>query len=522
MRLRAFLLALLGLVLTGMAAAATLKRGNVAEPDTLDPQKYLSLYEGEIMRDLFMGLLTLDAKANIIPGAAESYETSPDGLTLTFILRADGKWSDGTPVTAEDFVLGFRRAVSPMTAAPMANFTYPIVNAEAANAGSLPPGAIGVTARDARTLEIKLKRPSATLPWLLAAFPLFFPVPRHVYDAHGENWMKAGTMVSNGAYQLAEWVPQSHVRLSANPHFHEAGTVTISEVFFYPTDDDAAALKRFRAGELDLNTRFAPGQLAFLRQELPAGAARTTATSWLGYIVLNQTRPPFNDARVRRALSLAIDRETLVTRVLGEGELAAAGPTPPFVPGYAPFADVPPAADRAAQLADARALLAEAGYGPERPLRFTFNHRIGEANRRVALAMRTMWAEAGIEAALESNEVKVHYVRLRQKQFEVADAGWSAPPDPEFFLELLTSNNELNFGGYNNPAYDALFQRAAGETDKSQRLSLFAELERLAVAETGLIPVYHPVERTLVQPFVQGFEANPVNYHPTRFMRIAP
>lgn len=387
--------------------------------------------------------------------------------------------------------------------------------------GKLPPNQLGVRALDPLTLEIKLNRPSQTILWLLGAYPNFFPVPGHLFDQVGDAWVKAGTMVSNGAYSLSEWTPQDHIRLLKNPYFYAAVTVAIDEVYYYPTDDDGSAVKRFRAGELDLNLRFPPGLYDMLKRELPEETIAEPA-EWLSYLVLNYADPRFADARVRKALSLAIDREMIVSRVLNNGELPAWSLMPPMTRNFTPsgvgdFSAMP----MAERQAEARRLLAEAGFNSPNPLHFTFLHRIGEANKRAAIAIRDMWKAIGVDADLEANEVKVHYARLREKQFEVADAGFTAPPDPEFYAYLVRSDSaEINFGGWSNGEYDHLTDLAAAERDLAKRGALFAKAEKIAMEATALIPVYIPVNRALVQKWVKGYTENPVGQHPTRWLRI--
>jgi oligopeptide transport system substrate-binding protein len=498
-----------------------LHRGNLAEPDTLDPQKFFTTYEGEILRDMYLGLLQIDAKAEAIPGAAESWTVSDDGLTYTFRLRPDGKWSDGAPVTAQDFLMGFRRAFDPKTASPYANFGYVIRNAKAITSGGMTADQLGVRVIDPLTLEVTLERPSQTFLWLLGAYPVFFPVPDHVVSAGGSLVVQPGRTVSNGAFMLSEWIPNGHIRLVKNPHFAEAGTVALDEVLYYPTDDDTAAVKRFRAGELDVNLRFPPSQYRMLTSTMP-DETRVNPASWIGYLVMNQTDKRFADARVRRALSMAIDRETLVQRVLGNGELPAWSFIPQSTRGFTSSGagDFSAMSMRERQ-DEARRLLAEAGYGPGSPLAFTFMHRIGEANKRAALSIFEMWKAVGIDVRIESNEVKVHYARLRQQQFDVADAGWSAPPDAEFFNYLIrTDSTDMNFGRWSNAEFDRLTDLGNRERDLAKRGGYYAAAEKIALDETAIIPVYIPVERALVQRWVRGFESNALNYHPSRWISI--
>lgn len=518
-----FLLAVLAcgaLVSPVMAEPTILHRGNVAEPDTIDPQKMGTTYEQYIARDLFEGLVSLDAAGETIPGIAESWDISEDGLTYTFHLRENLVWSDGHPLSADDVVLGFRRAMDPATGAWFANFGYKIFNGYEVNTSAVKPEELAVRALDARTVEIRLVAPSPIFV-RICSMPMFMPVPGHVYAAHGDGWVKEGVMVSNGAYMLASWKPQDSVRIIKNPRFYAAESVRIDEVIYYPTDDDEAALRRFRTGALDLNTRFPPSKYDWLMQNLP-DQTLVYSTGWISYASFNLQNPKFADVRVRRALTLAIDREAITGKILRTGELPAYSFVPPAVQnfnseGSAVITAVPPES----RTEEARRLLAEAGYGPENPLRFVFNHRIGEANRRVAVAMQQMWREAGVDVELQASEVKVHYNLLREGNFEVADGGWAAPPDAEYFIYLLLSGStEVNYGRYANAEYDRLGLEADRTMDIPTRLSLYRRAERIALEEVAMMPVYIPVERALVQTWVKGFLPNGTATHPTRFMWI--
>lgn len=513
-------------VLTMLTAAAcgpgesVLRRGNVSEPDTLDPHRYTLAAETEIMRDMFAGLTTVDAAGDIIPGSAESWTASEDGRVWTFRLRENLRWSDGAPLTAADFVAGLRRAVDPATHALFANLAYKMKNARAINEGDLAPRALGAYAPDDRTVVIELERPSPII-LLLAALPLYAPLPRHVFEEHGEAWSRPGNMVSNGPYVLSGWVPQDHVRLVRNPFFYDAGNVTIETVDYLPTEDDGAALKRFRAGELDLNLRFPPNSAEWIEANLP-GEAFTHPALTVNYLVFNLTNPKFADVRVRRALSLAIDRETITAAVLRGGEVPAFGVVPTSIKGYVPAgAAAPDGRDMAARREAARTLLAEAGYGPDNPLRLTLHIRVGELNRRVAIAVQDMWAQAGAAAEIIPEEVKVHYNRLRGQEFEAADAGWNSPADPEYFLYLLRRESvEANYGRYDRPEFDSLVYDTEAEMDLARRYARFAEAEALAMADAPLVPLFFTVNRSLVGKHVGGFVPNALDYHPTRFLKI--
>jgi len=498
-----------------------LNRGNIAEPDTLDPHQYGLAVEVEIMDDLFLGLTARDARGHLVPGAAERWDISADGRTYTFHLRPNLRWSDGSPLTAMDFVAGIRRMLDPMTHAQFANFAYKIANGEAINTGRLPPDAAGIAAPDDRTLEIHLVRPSPIL-LLLATLPLFDPLPRASYARLGKDWAKPGKMVSNGAYTLAEWVPQGHVRLKKNPYFYDARNVQVDEVNYFPTDDDAAALKRFRAGELDINTRFPPTMLNWLKRMLP-GQALTAPNLALTYLTFNLRDPAVRDLRVRRALSLAIDRDTLTRQVLHTGEIPAYGMVPTAIAGYSGPRIEGTGVAYAVRQNMARSLLAAAGYGFAHRLKLTYHCRLGELNRRIAVAVQSMWAAVGVDTEIVTEEVAMHYNRLRMRDFQVADAGWQAPPDPEYYLYLLkTQSTESNYASFSDPAFDGLTYNAEAMMDMPSRYAAYARAETIALNALAIVPLFFPVNRALVKPYVKGYFENELDVHPSRFIRLLP
>jgi len=506
--------------LAASASALTLKRGNQGEPDTLDPPKYSLVIELNILNDLFDGLVVADARGEPVPGAAERWDVSADGTVYTFHLRAGLKWSDGTPLTAEDFVAGWRRALDPATAAQLVDLAYTVRNARAVAAGEKPPAELGVRAVDAQTFEVTLEAPDAAFIRLVAGYALFFPLPRHLYAQAGEGWAKPGVMVSNGPYTLAEWTPAAQVRLEKNPDYWNAANVAIDEVIFYPTVDEAQALNQFRSGELDLSLGFPPGQYEWLKANMPAEVSLTPAST-TSFLTLNQRNPKFADARVRRAISLAIDRNILTDKVLATGQTPAYSLIPKVVKDFTPapendFSAIP--MDK--RLAEARALLAEAGYGPANPLNFRLDYRAGDANKKVIVAIAAMLQRIGVKADLQANEVKVHYAKLRAGDFEAADGGWQGTPDPVFFSLLLQTGSESNYGGWSNAEFDRLTRAAAVEIDPAKRMSMFAEADRIAMADTALVPLFNTAHRALVQQWVKGFEGNATNSHRSSDLRI--
>ncbi len=498
-----------------------LERGNTAEPETLDPHKSSTVYEATIQRDLFEGLVAEAADGSLIPGVAKAWEVDEGGTVYTFQLRPEATWSNGDPLTAHDFVYAMQRLLNPATAAKYASILYPIQNAEAINQGELEDlDALGVMAVDDTTLRITLKAPT---PYFLQQLThnTAYPVHRPSVEAHGNAWTRPGNLVSNGAYILKAWQPQTQITLEKNPRFHDAENAAIDTVNYYPTEDLSTALRRFRAGELDINNEVPVAQIDWLRSNLPE-AFKVAPYLGLYYYAFNTERPPFDDARVRRAIAMAIDREIIVEKITKAGEIPAYSLVPPGVADYQPTYVDFRAWDPERRRREAARLLAEAGFGVDEPLGFTLSYNTSENHKQVAIAIAAMLKPLGVQVELFNTEVRVHYNNLQAGDFQVARAGWIADyNDAQNFLFLLESNNPaLNYANYQNPDYDALMAEAAVTADTALRTDLMARAEALALEDMPYIPIYYYVSKSLVQPHVKGWEDNVKNVHPTRFLRI--
>lgn len=506
---------------TAAASAATLYRGNQNDPDTLDPSKATGSWESNILGDLFLGLTTEDAHSDPIPGAAESWTVSDDGLVWTFKLRQGATWSDGVPVTADDFVFSFRRQMDPKTASQYASMLYDIKGAEAVNAGTAPLESLGVRAVDANTLEITLTHPAPYLPQLLM-HQITYPVPKHVVEKYGDDWVKPETYVSNGPFKLVSWRPNDSVVTVKNDTFYDAANVKLDGVVFYPTDDGEAALKRFRTGEIDLNVGFPSQQIEMLKRTM-ADELKVSTIVNVRYIVMNTLKKPFDDPRVRKAIALAINREVITGQIIKAGEVPAYSIVPPGTAGYPDgprlsFASMP----MAERLTEAKRLLEEAGYGPSNPISFRYNYISDNDSRRVAAALQGMWGAIGLKVELVVMEKKVHYNTVRAQDFEVAEANWFADfNDAKNFLFLAQpSAGDMNMSRYASQAYEDLIRRSDQERDETARAAIMREAEALMLEDNPLTPLFYGISRNLVHTWVKGWEENLLNTHRSRWMSV--
>lgn len=497
-----------------------LRRSATGEPQSLDPQRWTYGQDGNLAQDLFQGLTTLDAKAETVPGQAESWTVSPDGRRYVFTLRRNLQWSDGTPLTSADFLWSFRRLFDPATASPAVSLLYVIRNGKAVNTGKAPLQALGVSAPDARTVLIELEHPAPYLLDLLVHRA--FPVPRHVVEKWGREWTRPGRLVSNGAFVLDQWRPGSHVRLVRNARFHGAASVKLDAVHHVPVEDPKSAVMRYRAGELDIVVMLPSEQLEELRRELPAHLRLQTQIG-LEYLSFNARRGPTADPRVRRALSMAIDRELIVERIMRAGEPAAYCLVPLGVMHYpkrgcADFAEW----SASQRLAEAKRLLVEAGFGPAKPLRLRFRVNQSETQRRIALAVMSMWQSLGVRTELVGAEMRAHQQALAAGDFDVARGAWYAEDrDALSFLRLLDSRAEaLNISGYDSAEFRRLLDAADSTADLATRAEWLRQAEALAMREQAIAPIHVYVSRRLVSPRVQGWENNARGLHLNRHLSL--
>ncbi len=488
--------------------------GNAGDIADLDPHTAIGAIEGDIMGALFEPLIQLDpVNLHPVPGAAASWEISPDGRVYTFHLRPEAKWSNGDPVRASDWLYSFRRLITPALAAPFLNYATLVEGAAEYNAGKTTDfDTVGIRALDPLTLEIRLRNPTPYFPAVLNFWPMY-PVHRATiekFDAFsrpGQPWTRAGNLVGNGPFILKEWVPNDHITVVANPNYWDHARVRLREIRFYPIDNTDTEERMFRAGELHVTGNVPVAKVESYRRER---SAELHLTPILGtfYFALNTRNPPLNDARVRRALALAIDRKSIVETVLRSGERPAYAFTPDDVGDYVVGAKLQASAD------EARRLLAEAGFPggagfPKLDVIFNTNSTYSA----LAEAVQFMWRqELGVESELRNMEWKVYLSTVHNGNFQVARLGWEAVVlDPHDFLEQFRTNSSNNWTGWTNPEYDRILEQSEKTASNIERYKLLQQLDTIIEREMPIIPLYHNTHRSLVHPAVKGWPDNAIN-----------
>ena len=486
-------------------AAAVLHRPSEGEPESLDPDKTVSAYPLGIIRDMYMGLITLTDDGKPIPGVAESWDISPDGKSWTFHLRHDTKWSNGDPVTAEDFVYSFRRLVDPKTAASDPSDLKQLVNFDAIQSGTEKDiTKLGVDAPDKYTLHLTLTEPRIALKFLLTD-PMLFPLHRASIEKWGNEWTRPGHIVSNGPFMMKDWVPQEQITMVKNPNFYDAASVKLDEVDWLNAPDFDAALKRYRAGELDW-VEVRRSHYAWAKQNMPDQLHHANDNS-INLLPINMTKGPLSqDIRLREALNLAIDRKLIVEKINPLDQQPAYSINPPILSDYTTQAMPLKDMTQEERVKRAKELVAAAGYGPDHPLQVTVSYPTEDNARQILLAIRQMLLPIGIDLNVSNMEWQAYVQALNTRNYELGFMGASGPYDDyENGLDNYRSDaGEGNFGGYSSKAFDDLFHRGGTATDPAVRRQLMEQAERQVLTDFALVPISYGVVNRVVNPHVQG------------------
>ena len=506
---------------TVLAEKQELVRNNGSEPASLDPHKVESDVEFNIISDLFEGLVSVSPAGEIEPRLAEKWENK-DNTVWTFHLRPGVTWSDGTAITAQDIVWSWQRLVSPLTASPYSSYpgNMHIANAQEIAEGKKAPETLGVKAVDDATLEVTLTQPNAALLAMLA-HPSLVPIDKVLVNRFGEQWTKPEHIVTSGPYKLSAWVVNERIVAERNPRYWDNEHTVINKVTWLPIHSEAADVNRYKAGEIDIVYTVPINQFAQLKKTMgdQLNVSPQLATY---YYEFNTTRPPFNDPRVRLALNMALDKDIIAEKVLGQGQRPAWLISQPDIGGVKlqnpEYASWP----REKRIAEAKKLLSEAGYSDSHPLVFNLLYNTSESHQRVAIAASSMWKKnLGVEAKLQNQEWKTMLDTMHTHNFDAVRYAWIADyDDAATFLNNFRTGDSENTSQYSNPAYDEALKNAAKASDGVTRGKYYQQAEDLLAKDVPAVPVYHYVRTHLVKPWVGGFTPDKLGYYFTKDMYI--
>ncbi|MFA9594560.1 oligopeptide ABC transporter substrate-binding protein OppA [Citrobacter telavivensis] len=490
-----------------LAEKQTLVRNNGSEVQSLDPHKIEGVPESNISRDLFEGLIISDVDGKPSPGVAEKWENK-DFKVWTFHLRKDAKWSDGSPVTAHDFVYSWQRLANPNTASPYASYLQygHIVNIDDIVAGKKPPTDLGVKAIDDNTFEVTLSEPVPYFYKLLVHSSVS-PVPKAAVEKYGEKWTQPANIITNGAYKLKDWVVNEHIVLERNPNYWDNAKTVINQVTYLPIASEVTDVNRYRSGEIDMTYNNMPIELfQKLKKEIP-NEVHVDPYLCTYYYEINNQKAPFTDVRVRTALKLALDRDIIVNKVKNQGDLPAYSFTPPYTDGAKLTQPEWFGWTQEKRNEEAKKLLAEAGYTAEKPLTFNLLYNTSDLHKKLAIAAASIWKKnLGVNVKLENQEWKTFLDTRHQGNYDVSRAAWCADyNEPTSFLNMVLSDSSNNTTHYKSPAFDKILADALKATNEEQRTELYSKAEQQLDKDSAIVPVFYYVNARLVKPWVGGY-----------------
>ena len=494
---------------TELAKVQELVRGNGTEVATIDPHKSQGVPESHVIRDLLEGLVNQDGEGNTIPGVAESWETT-DNKTFTFHLRKDAKWSNGDPVTAEDFVYSWQRAVDPATASPYAWYMEytKMVNAKDIVAGKKDKSELGVKAVDANTRVIELE---TAVPYfvMMMGHTTVKPVHKATVEKYGDQWTKPDHFVGNGAFAVDKWVVNERLVLKRNDQYWNNDKTVLNKVTFLPIENQVAEMNRFLSGEIDFTNELPVEHFKRLKKE-HAEDVSVAGNLCTYYYIFNTKKAPFDDVRVRKAISYAIDRNIVSDAILAQGQKPAYFLTPEITAGFNPELPAYGKMSQKERNEEAARLLEEAGYGKDNPLNFNLLYNTSENHKKIAVALGSMWKKTlGLKVTLENQEWKTYLSSKDSGDFEVARAGWCGDyNEASSFLTLMKSNNTTGGVHYDSAEYDQIIDKALNSTSAEEREALYLEAEALMAKDMPIAPIYQYVKSRLLNPHVGGFPTN--------------
>ncbi|MBD2784034.1 oligopeptide ABC transporter substrate-binding protein OppA [Xenorhabdus sp. DI] len=490
---------------TILADKQEIVRNNGAEPASLDAHKVSSNVEFNIISDFFEGLIHVNQQGNIEPRLATSWETS-DNKTWIFHLKKENKWSDGSPITAHDVVFSWRRLIDPNTVSPYGSYleNAAVMNANDVLTGKKKPEELGIKALDDFTVEVKLDKPIGYFLQMLV-HPAMFPISEKAVKKHGDKWTRPEVFVGSGPFKLSEWVVNEKIVGVRNPQYWDDKNTVINKVTYLPLSSEKADLNRYLAGEIDITNTIAAESFPSLKKSLP-DQVHISPKATVYFYEFNNKKPPFNDVRVRQALSLSVDRDIIVDKILGQGQLSAYTMLTPNIGGF--NFEQPDYAlwTQAQRIAKAKALLNEAGFNQNNPLTFNLLYNTQEGHKKIAIAVASMWKKnLGVNAVLQNQEWKVMLDNMHQGKFDVIRRAWVADYDsPMAFLSLFLSKQVKNTAMYENHEFDKLLEKA----EKTNAKNYYQQASDILTKDVPAIPIYFYVNHNMVKSYVGGFHIN--------------
>jgi oligopeptide transport system substrate-binding protein len=499
--------------------------GNGTEPQTIDPHVLSGSPEANIARALYEGLVVQNPYTlEIEGGVAERWETSDDGMMITFYLRGNARFSNGDPITAEDFVWSWHRALHPKTGNQLADQLFAVRNAEAFNTGKITdPSLIGVRAVNPHTLEVELEYPD---PFALRKLTYIYnaPVHRASIEAHGKmtdrysKWTRPGNFVGNGPFVLEDWKMNRYVTVRRNPYYWDADNIAIERIVFRPIESANTEEVMFRSGQLHATTDVPNSRVPDYRRQpekpLLEGPVMTNY-----FYIFNTRRPPLDDVRVRLALTMAIDRKSIASSVLQDTVIPSANYVPLGMPNYEH------ATPHSYNPERARQLLAEAGFpGGEGFPDIELIYNTSENHRSVAVAVQQMWKkELNLDIAIANQEWKVYLDNLDEYHFDIARMGWIGNVYPGSMLDRMVTDGLTNRARFSNKRFDEIILREIRQNiDEKTMMELYREAEQILLDEAPLLPIYSYKMKRLVQPSVEGLPPNPGRVFNFKYVKLDP
>ncbi|MDB6371029.1 ABC transporter substrate-binding protein [Photorhabdus bodei] len=492
---------------TQLATNQNIVRHNGSEPASLDVHKVESDVEFDIINDFFSGLISIGNDGKFNPNLAIRWETN-DNKTWVFHLREGIKWSDGSPITAHDVVFSWRRLIDPQMASPYGSYieNMYIVNAKDILAGKKKANELGVKALDNLTVEVTLEQPLSYFLNMLA-HPVMVPISQKAVEKYGEKWTQPNVFVSSGPFKLSEWIVNEKVIGIRNPQYWDNKHTVINKVTYLNVTSETAVVNRYLAGEIDI-TKGIPSVLFKSLKTKLGNQVHISPKLGVYYYEFNTQKAPFNDIRVRQALNLALDKDIITNKVLGQGQKPAYNNTPPNIggmnlkqPDYASWT-------LAKRIEKARQLLNEAGYNRNNPLKFNLLYNTSEDHKRIAIAVTSMWKKnLGVNAVLQNQEWKTMLDTMHQGNFDLVRYAWIADYDnPASFLNNFVTNSSNNTSLYHNDIYDDLISKAKA----TNNIEYFQQAQDILTKDVPSIPIYYYVSAKLIKPYIGGYYISPL------------